>query len=106
VFQTFRFSLKLSWLREHFSNLPEDAMPAQIDQYTRVFLMEIFETILFLNSSSIRVLAMYLQFLTDLEHPPIYNWGATMLAYLYHNLSLTARSSVKNIIGPLILLHM
>jgi hypothetical protein len=29
------FSLKLSWLREHFSNLSEDATPAQIDQYTR-----------------------------------------------------------------------
>jgi hypothetical protein len=34
---TFSFSLKLSWLREHFSNLPEDATPAQIDQYTRDF---------------------------------------------------------------------
>jgi hypothetical protein len=28
---TSRFSLKLSWLREHFSNLSEDATPAHID---------------------------------------------------------------------------
>jgi hypothetical protein len=34
---TFSFSLKLSWLWEHFSILPEDATPAQIDQYMRAF---------------------------------------------------------------------
>jgi hypothetical protein len=53
VYQTSRFSLKLSWLRENFLNLPEDATPAQIDQYTRAFVMEIFGTILFSDSSSI-----------------------------------------------------
>jgi hypothetical protein len=37
ILYTFNFSLKLSWLREHFSNLSEDATLAQIDQYTRDF---------------------------------------------------------------------
>jgi Plant mobile domain len=45
-------------------------------------------------------------FLTNLEHPLIYNCGATVLAYLYRNLSLTARSGVKSIFWPLILLQM
>jgi Plant mobile domain len=102
----FRFSLKLSWLREHFSNLSEDGTPAQIDQYTRAFMMEMFRTILFPDSSSVGVPTMYLQFLTDLEHPPRYNWGDVVLAYLYRNLSLTAQSSVKSIFGPLILFQM
>jgi Plant mobile domain len=87
VHRTFRFSLKLVWLRELFSNLSEDSTPVQIDQYTRTFVMEIFGTILFPDSSSIEVHAMYLQFLTDLEHPSIYNWGAVVLAYLYRNFS-------------------
>jgi hypothetical protein len=56
--------------------------------------MEMFGTILFPDSSSVGVLAMYLQFLTDLEHSPRYNWGAVVLAYLYQNLSLTAQSLV------------
>jgi Plant mobile domain len=103
---TSRFSLKLSWLWEHFLNLSEDATPAQIDQYTRVFVMEMFGTILFPDSSSVGVPVVYLQFLTDLEHPPRYNWGAAVLAYLYRNLSLTSWSSVKSSFGPLILLQM
>jgi Plant mobile domain len=49
---------------------------------------------------------MYLQFLTDLEHPPTYNWGATVLAYLYRTLSVVARTKTKSIYGPLILLQM
>jgi Plant mobile domain len=48
---------------------------------------------------------MHMQFLTNLEHQLIYNWGAAVLAYLYRNLSLTAWSSVKSIFGPLILLQ-
>jgi hypothetical protein len=57
---TSSFSLKLSWLREHFSNLSEDATTAQIDQYTRPFVMEMFEMILFPDSSSVGIPAMYL----------------------------------------------
>jgi hypothetical protein len=56
--------------------------------------MEMFRMILFPDSSLVGVLAMYLQFLTDLEHPPRYNWGPVVLAYLYRNLSLTAQSLV------------
>jgi Plant mobile domain len=66
--------------------------------------MEMFGTVLFPNSSSIGVSVMYLQFLTDLEHPLICNWGAVVLAYLYHNLFI-AWSSVKSIFRPLILLQ-
>jgi hypothetical protein len=50
---TFSFSLKLSWLREHFSNLSEDATSVQIDQYTRAFVMEMFGTTLFPDGSSV-----------------------------------------------------
>jgi Plant mobile domain len=60
VYKPFNFNLKLSWLREQFSDLPEDATPAQIDQYTRAFVMEMFGIVLFLDSSSTGVPAMYL----------------------------------------------
>jgi hypothetical protein len=39
VYQTSRFSLKLSWLQEHFLNFSKDAMLAQID-HMRVFYDE------------------------------------------------------------------
>jgi Plant mobile domain len=68
--------------------------------------MELFGTVLFPDSSSIGVLAMYLRFLTDLEHPSTYNWGAAVLAYLYHTLSVAARTKTKSIYWPLILLQM
>jgi hypothetical protein len=35
VYKPSNFSLKLSWLWEQFSDLPEDATSAQIDQFTK-----------------------------------------------------------------------
>jgi Plant mobile domain len=49
---------------------------------------------------------MYLYLLTDMEHSQKYNWGAAVLALLYHNLSITAQAGSKMITGPMILLQM
>jgi hypothetical protein len=47
VYQTSRFSLKLSWLWEHFSNLPEDAMSAQIDHMRAFCDEDVWDDIIF-----------------------------------------------------------
>lgn len=68
--------------------------------------MDMFNTVLFFDMSGNGVPAMYLQLLIDLEHPCPYNWGAVVLAYLYCNLSIAARSGLRSIAGPLMLLQM
>jgi Plant mobile domain len=90
VYKQSRYNLSLSRLAEQFSSLRDDATPEEVVYYTRALIMDLFGTLLFLDSTWIGVPAMYLQFLTDLEHPQRYNWGAAVLALLYHNLSITA----------------
>jgi Plant mobile domain len=106
VYKQSRYSLSLSWLTEQFPSLRDDATSEEVVYYTRAFIMDLFGTLLFPDSTWSGVPAMYLQFLMDLEHPQQYNWGAAVLALLYRNLSIAARAVSKSITGPVILLQM
>jgi Plant mobile domain len=106
VYKQSRYSLSLSWLAEQFPSLDDDTTLDEVVYYTRAFIMDLFGTLLFPDNSLIGVPAMYLQLLTDLEHPQKYNWGAAVLALLYSNLSIAARVGSKTITGPMILLQM
>jgi hypothetical protein len=69
VYKQSRYSLSLSWLADQFPSLDDDATPDEVVYYTRAFIMNLFGTFLFPDSSWTGVSAMYLQLLTDLEHP-------------------------------------
>lgn len=100
-----RYQISLKWLRETFRELPANPTEEQIDRYTRAFLLDLFGTALFPDTSGDSVPAMYLQFFQNWHEPdpPKYNWGAAVLACLYRHLSLAAMSGSKCIGGPLLL---
>ena len=101
-----RFRLRLRWLKDEFSELPQNPTQDQIDQHTRAFALYLLRSVLFPDSTGDGVPAMYLQFLRDLHDPPKLNWGAAVLAVLYRSLSTTAQSKTICITGPLMLLQM
>jgi hypothetical protein len=70
VYKQSRYSMSLSWLAGQFSRLCDDATPDEVVYYTRAFIMDLFGTLLFPDSSWTGVPILYLQFLMDLEHPP------------------------------------
>ena len=82
------YALKLTWLRAQFNYELHDAHDDEtVARYTCGFCMELFGSVMFPDSSSNGVPTMYLQFISDLETPPEYNWGGAVLAYLYRELS-------------------
>ena len=87
----FGWSLRLSWLRQNFRTLPVPYTPQQVAFYTRAYILEFFGSYLFPTTSGDDVPAMYIQFLHDLDSPPVYNWGGAVLAHLYRALSLCVR---------------
>ena len=71
----FGWSLRLTWLRDNFYQLPENHIDAQVAYYTRAYILEFFGSVLFPTSNGDDVPAMYIQFLQNLDSPPRYNWG-------------------------------
>lgn len=71
-----KYQINLRWLRETFGQMPDNPTQEQVDRYTRAFLLDLFGSTFFPDSSGDSVPVMYLQFLTDLQNPPTYNWGA------------------------------
>jgi Plant mobile domain len=73
VYKQSQYSLSLSWLAEQFLSLCDDATLDEVVYYIRAFIIDLFGTLLFSDSSWTEVPVMYLQLLTDLEHPQKYN---------------------------------
>ncbi|KAF3341139.1 Serine/threonine-protein [Carex littledalei] len=65
---------------------PGEPTDEQVHQYTRAYILDLFGTLLFADSSGDSVPVMYLQFLGNLDEPVQYNWGGAVLALLYRNL--------------------
>jgi hypothetical protein len=102
----FGWSLKLSWLREEFRELPQNPTPLQVAYYTRAYLLDFFVSVLFPTSSGDDVPVMYIQFLTNLDNPVRYNWGGAVLAHLYKALSVTAQKERTTFTGCVDLLQL
>jgi len=97
-------AISLPTLRDRFQGLAEDATPAQVDQYCRAFVLDMFGCVMFPLAAGDTVLASLLTFLRDLDRPPKMNWGAAVLACLYRGLCLACQVGHRMLIGPTALL--
>ncbi|XP_057543971.1 protein MAIN-LIKE 1-like [Amaranthus tricolor] len=79
-----RSSLKLTWLREHFSVLEDNADDITVERYAHGYILYLFGCILFPDKSGDLVQLIYLPLLEDLERLNEYSWGNMVMgAYSY-----------------------
>ncbi|KAJ4801718.1 hypothetical protein LUZ62_052964 [Rhynchospora pubera] len=103
------YYVRISWLRKQCKNgLGMNATEEEKDRFTRLYCLLLFGTSLFPSSTKGAVPAFLLELLEgDLNERKDYNWGAAVLAYLYHALDCAAMNiPKKNIPGPWLLLQL
>ena len=99
------FRIHLPFLRKKFTGLRANATEEEIARYTRAFVLDLFGSMLFPDSSTDSVPIMYLRFLQELNSPQNINWGAAVLACLYRSLSHACEAGKKYVNGPMLLLQ-
>ncbi|CAI0400711.1 unnamed protein product, partial [Linum tenue] len=96
--------VKLSWLREHFNNLPPNASVEITGQFARAYALSLIGFMLFPDRTGATVHLQYLLLLENWRTAGGYAWGAAVLAYLYREmgrsvLHLTRSSSTRGDLG-------
>ncbi|KAH9619811.1 hypothetical protein KSS87_001162 [Heliosperma pusillum] len=79
-------SLRIGWLTENFSGLPEQANEQVLHQYVRAYLLILMATVMFPDKSGNDIQVVYLPLLRDLDAIDDFSWGSAVLATLYRNL--------------------
>lgn len=97
--------VKLSWLKEFFSNCPLDASVEVIERYTRAYLLYLVGSTIFSTTTGNKVPVMYLPLFEDFDEAGRYAWGAAALAFLYRALGNASVKSQSTICGCLTLLQ-
>ncbi|XP_065851952.1 protein MAIN-LIKE 2-like [Euphorbia lathyris] len=97
--------VKLSWLKEYFTQCPEDAPIEEIKRYTRAYLLYLVGSTIFSTTTGNKVPIMYLPLFEDFEKAGKYAWGAAALAFLYRALGKATLKSQSTISGCLTLLQ-
>ncbi|KAL5794267.1 hypothetical protein ACOSP7_002861 [Xanthoceras sorbifolium] len=97
--------VKLSWLKEFFSNCPEDASSEEVEQHTRAYLLYLVGSTIFSTTTGNKVPVMYLPLFEDFEEAGTYAWGAASLSFLYRALGNASVKSQSTICGCLTLLQ-
>ncbi|PKI62857.1 hypothetical protein CRG98_016694 [Punica granatum] len=97
--------VKLSWLKEFFSECPEDGYVEQIERHTRAYLLYLLGSTIFSTTTGNKVPVMYLPLFGDFEQCGRYAWGAAALAFLYRALGNASLASQSTISGCLTLLQ-
>ncbi|XP_022993448.1 protein MAIN-LIKE 2-like isoform X1 [Cucurbita maxima] len=101
----FKGAVKLTWLKEVFSECPEDAGIEQIEYSTRAYLLYLLGSTIFASTSGNKVSVMYLSLFKDFDEAGKYAWGAAALAFLYRALGNASLKSQRTISGSLTLLQ-
>ncbi|XP_074268634.1 serine/threonine-protein phosphatase 7 long form homolog [Silene latifolia] len=99
-------TLKLSWLRTHYQDLPEDASEVRVHRFVRAYLLYLIGTVLFPDKSGNRVQLLYFPLLINLDRLNEYSWGSATLAYLYRHLCTASRRGSIEIGGCLLLMQL
>ncbi|XP_021727233.1 serine/threonine-protein phosphatase 7 long form homolog [Chenopodium quinoa] len=99
-------TLKLTWLRRHFSQMPEGADDLTVQRHSRAYILTLMGSILFADKSGDAVSLYYLPFLRDWETASTYSWGSATLGFLYRQLCRGCQRDSRQIGGPLILLQL
>lgn len=97
--------VKLSWLKEFFSQCPENAMIEEIEHHTRAYLLYLVGSTIFSTTTGNKVPVMYLPLFENFENAGRYAWGAAALAFLYRALGNASVRSQSTICGCLTLLQ-
>ncbi|KAJ0075278.1 hypothetical protein Patl1_33525 [Pistacia atlantica] len=97
--------VKLSWLKDNFSDCPKDASNEEVEQRTRAFLLYLVGSTIFATTSGNLVPLLYLPLFKDFENAGKYAWGAAALAFLYRQLGKASTKSQGTISGSLTLLQ-
>ncbi|KAE8668718.1 thymidine kinase-like [Hibiscus syriacus] len=97
--------VKLSWLKEFFSQCPEDASIEEIEYHTRAYLLYLVGSTIFSTTTGNKVPVMYLPLFENFEEAGRYAWGAAALAFLYRALGNASVKSQSTICGCLTLLQ-
>ncbi|KAL2923366.1 Serine/threonine-protein phosphatase 7 long form-like protein [Bienertia sinuspersici] len=99
-------TLKLMWLRRHFSQVPEGADDITVQRHSRAYILALMGSILFSDKSGDAVSLYYLPLLRDWEIASTYSWGSATLAFLYRQLCRACHRRACQIGGALILVQL
>ncbi|XP_052178435.1 protein MAIN-LIKE 2-like [Diospyros lotus] len=97
--------VKLSWLKETFSQCPEDSSIEDIERYTRAYLLYLVGSTIFSTTTGNKVPVMYLPLFENFNQAGKYAWGAAALSFLYRALGNASLKSQSTISGCLTLLQ-
>jgi hypothetical protein len=88
----------LTWLKEFFSECPEDASLEEIECYTRAYLLYLVGSTIFSTTTGNKVPVMYLSLFENFDTAGKFASGVGALAFLYQplgNASLESQSTVS-----------
>ncbi|KAL2534972.1 Aminotransferase-like [Abeliophyllum distichum] len=97
--------VKLSWLKETFSQCPENASIKDVECHTRAYLLYIVGSTIFSTTTGNKVPVMYLPLFENFDEAGKYAWGAAALSFLYRALGNASLRSQSTISGCLTLLQ-
>eukprot|EP00261_Vitis_vinifera_P016433 XP_010645383.1 PREDICTED: serine/threonine-protein phosphatase 7 long form homolog isoform X2 [Vitis vinifera] len=97
--------VKLSWLKESFSQCPEDAPMEEIERRTRAYLLYLVGSTIFSTTTGNKVPVMYLPLFENFDQASNYAWGAAALSFLYRALGNASLKSQSTVSGCLTLLQ-
>ena len=92
--------LKITWVRNIFSNLPKGANVVTTQQYARAYLFQVL-ALLFGNKSQSRLHCFFLQLLADFGVAGEYSWDNATFAFLYKELYTAAIKKSTEVTVPI-----
>ncbi|KAL4279849.1 hypothetical protein GQ457_03G026320 [Hibiscus cannabinus] len=93
----------ITWLDEHFTDLPNNASIQLKEQFARAHILRVIGGILMSDKSRNKVHLMWLRHLRVLSDVGKFSWGSAVLAYLFRELCKEIDPS-KHVIGGCLLL--
>ena len=97
--------LKITLVRNTFSNLPKGANAVTTQQYAKAYLFQVL-ALLFRNKSQNRLHCCFLQLLADFGVVGEYSWGSAILAFLYKKLCIAAIKKSTEVVGLIFILQL
>ncbi|XP_010467045.1 PREDICTED: serine/threonine-protein phosphatase 7 long form homolog isoform X2 [Camelina sativa] len=97
--------VKLSWLKDKFSDCKDDASFDRVEYCTRAYLLYLVGSTIFSTTTGNKVPVMYLPLFEDFDDAGTFAWGAAALAFLYRALGNASVKSQSTICGCLTLLQ-
>ncbi|CAN1254406.1 Protein MAIN-LIKE 2 [Linum perenne] len=80
----------MTWLRNHFGTIRDDADQETIEQHCRAYILDFFGSCIFADRSGSHASLFFLPLLEDMSQIGEYAWGAAALSWLYRELGRCA----------------